>query len=129
MKRANDEVVVVVMIETKEAVAAIDEILAVQGVDGVFIGPYDLSLSYGIPGKTSDPVMVDAKRKIVGACRRAKKSRGSAPGQTRRGEPSAPPSMRIQLHGPGDGQPLHRKRSQNRARTGPRREKNLRKRE
>jgi 2-keto-3-deoxy-L-rhamnonate aldolase RhmA len=76
MKRANDEVVVVVMIETKEAVAAIDEILAVDGVDGVFIGPYDLSLSYGIPGKTSDPVMVDAKRKIVEACRRANKAAG-----------------------------------------------------
>jgi 2-keto-3-deoxy-L-rhamnonate aldolase RhmA len=41
------------MIESKKAVENIDAILAVEGVDGVFIGPYDMSGSYGITGKTS----------------------------------------------------------------------------
>lgn len=76
MREANESIVVVVMIETKAAVDSIDEILATDGVDGVFIGPYDLSLSYGIPGKTGDPVMIDALRKVREACARAKKAAG-----------------------------------------------------
>ena len=42
-QNANRETVIVVMIETKEAIENIDAILAVDGVDGVLIGPYDMS--------------------------------------------------------------------------------------
>lgn len=73
---ANDDIAVVVMIESKEAVDNIDEILAVEGVDGVFIGPYDLSGSYGIPGLTDDPLVNDACRNVLAACERAGKSAG-----------------------------------------------------
>lgn len=76
VETANDDVAVVVMIESKEAVDDIDAILAVDGVDGIFVGPYDLSGSYGIPGQTSDPIVVDALERIVAACRRAGKSAG-----------------------------------------------------
>ncbi len=76
MKEANERILVVVMIETKAAVDSIDAILAVDGVDGVFIGPYDLSLSYGIPGKIGDPVMTEALRKVREACAKAKKAAG-----------------------------------------------------
>jgi 2-keto-3-deoxy-L-rhamnonate aldolase RhmA len=76
MKHANDESLVIVMIESKEAVEAIDEIVGVDGVDGVFIGPYDLSLSYGIPGRVTDPLMVDAKKKVILGCRKAGKAAG-----------------------------------------------------
>lgn len=76
MAKANDEILVIVMIETKEAVAAIDEILAVEGVDGVFIGPYDLSLSLGIPGQLGDPRMTEARQAVVEGCRRAGKAAG-----------------------------------------------------
>ena len=75
-RRANDDVAVVVMIESKQGVENIDAILAVDGVDGVFIGPYDMSGSYGIPGKTSDPVVREACRSVVDACARAGKSAG-----------------------------------------------------
>ncbi|WP_041682751.1 HpcH/HpaI aldolase/citrate lyase family protein [Pusillimonas sp. T7-7] len=44
---ANDEILVFIMIESKQAVDNLDEILSVPGIDGVFIGPNDLSLSYG----------------------------------------------------------------------------------
>jgi 2-keto-3-deoxy-L-rhamnonate aldolase RhmA len=64
------------MIETAAAVDNIDEILAVEGIDGVFIGPYDLSLSYGIPGKTDAPEMRDAKARILKACKKAGKAAG-----------------------------------------------------
>lgn len=76
MEHANREGLVIVMIETKEAVETIEKILGVEGVDGVFIGPYDLSLSYGIPGKLDDPLMTTARRKVLEACHKARKAAG-----------------------------------------------------
>ncbi len=73
---ANREIAVVVMIESRQAVENIDAILAVEGVDGVFIGPYDMSGSYGITGKTSHPVIQEACRKVAEACERHGKSAG-----------------------------------------------------
>ena len=64
------------MVESKEAVEHIDEILSVKGVDGVFIGPYDLSGSYGIIGQTSHPSIVKAKEKVVSACKKHGKTAG-----------------------------------------------------
>ena len=76
VKRANDDIAVVVMIESKEAVADIDAIVDVDGVDGVFIGPYDLSGSYGVPGATDDPRVTEGCARVVDACRRHGKSAG-----------------------------------------------------
>ena len=45
--RANDEILVIIMAETREAVANIDEILSVPGIDAVFVGPNDLHASLG----------------------------------------------------------------------------------
>ena len=50
-QKANDEVVSMAMIETKEAVENIDDILSVPDLTGVYIGPADLSSSYGFPPK------------------------------------------------------------------------------
>ena len=71
--KANDDIAVIVMIESKEAVENIDEIVS---VDGVFIGPYDMSGSYGITGKTGDPIIVDACNKVAEACKRHGKAAG-----------------------------------------------------
>jgi 2-keto-3-deoxy-L-rhamnonate aldolase RhmA len=76
VKTANAETAVVAMIETKEAVKNIDAILAVEGIDGVFIGPYDMSGSYGIPGQTDAEVVRDACQRVLDACERASKSAG-----------------------------------------------------
>lgn len=76
LQEANDDIAVVVMIESKEAIDNIDKILAVDGVDGVFIGPYDLSGSYGIPGQTSHRLVNEGCRKVLDACKRAGKSAG-----------------------------------------------------
>lgn len=75
-KTANDEIAVIVMIESKEAVEHIDEILEVDGVDGVLIGPYDMSGSYGIPGQTDSPVVVNACAKVAKACIKHGKAAG-----------------------------------------------------
>jgi len=55
LRRADDEVLVAVQIETTKAVKNVEEILSVAGVDVVFVGPLDLSFSAGHPGKTTDP--------------------------------------------------------------------------
>jgi 2-dehydro-3-deoxyglucarate aldolase len=74
--QANQDIAVVVMIESKQAIDNIDEILNVEGVDGIFIGPYDLSGSYGIPGKTNDVDVQNGCNKVIDACHKAKKSAG-----------------------------------------------------
>ena len=71
-QKANDELVVMPMIETAEAVQNIDEILSVPGIDAVYVGPADLSLTLGCTPKldqTEQPV-VDALHKIAAACKR-----------------------------------------------------------
>lgn len=64
VQNANADTLLMVQIEHRDAVANIEEILSVPGIDGTFIGPYDLSLSLGIPGQTSHPQVVEAKRKV-----------------------------------------------------------------
>jgi len=73
---ANDEIAMVMQIEHKDAIANIDAILEVPGVDGVFIGPLDLSGSMGITGQLDHPQMTSALEKYRAACRAHKKSAG-----------------------------------------------------
>ena len=47
LKNASSEICVLVQVETKSALAQIEKIASVEGIDGVFIGPNDLSASYG----------------------------------------------------------------------------------
>jgi 4-hydroxy-2-oxoheptanedioate aldolase len=55
VKWANDQIAVIVMIETAEAVENAEEILATDGVDGCFIGPNDLALSLGVDPSETGP--------------------------------------------------------------------------
>ena len=70
---ANDRVAVIPMIETVHALRNIDDILAVPGVDAIYVGPADLSLSLGHPPGNNDTeaTFTDALATIVAACRRA----------------------------------------------------------
>jgi 4-hydroxy-2-oxoheptanedioate aldolase len=70
---ANDRVAVIPMIETVEALTNLDDILAVPGLDAVYVGPADLSLSLGLPPGNNDgsPDFDDALDRIVVACRKA----------------------------------------------------------
>jgi 2-keto-3-deoxy-L-rhamnonate aldolase RhmA len=69
---ADKNVLVVVLIEQAEAVDRIDAIASVPGVDVLFIGPSDLSYSYGLRGKQDDPKMTNAIAKILAAGKRHK---------------------------------------------------------
>ncbi len=68
---ANRELVLIIQIEHTEAVANIDEILEVKGIDSVFIGPYDLSASMGFMGQPSHPQVISAIKTIKEKCVKA----------------------------------------------------------
>ena len=72
--KANDIVVALGMIETAEAMANLDEIMSVKGLDAIYVGPSDLSISHGYPpgGDKPDQWMMDALGKILDACKRHK---------------------------------------------------------
>ena len=68
MASANDETAVIVQAEHRDAVAQIRDIVRVEGVDGVLIGPYDLSASLGRPGAVDHPEVIDAIERVRAAC-------------------------------------------------------------
>lgn len=67
VRRANEDGLLIVQIEHIDAVRNIDDILSVSGIDGTFIGPYDLSASMGIPGQLNHPDVEEAKRRVLQA--------------------------------------------------------------
>jgi 4-hydroxy-2-oxoheptanedioate aldolase len=67
--RADDQICVLVQLETRVAVDALEAIAAVEGIDGVFIGPSDLAASLGHLGNNAHP---DVRSTIEDACRRAR---------------------------------------------------------
>jgi 2-keto-3-deoxy-L-rhamnonate aldolase RhmA len=72
----DDEILVICQIETKEAVENIEEIVAVEGVDVSYIGPSDLSASYGHLGNKSHPDVQKAIDRVYDATKGAGKATG-----------------------------------------------------
>ncbi len=70
IEAANEQVVCIPMIETREAVEQIDDILAVPGISAVYVGPADLSITYGLrPGMDqADEEWNAAIAKVVASC-------------------------------------------------------------
>jgi 2-keto-3-deoxy-L-rhamnonate aldolase RhmA len=66
-KFANENVLVVVIIEQKQAIDNIEAIASVPGIDVLFIGANDLSYSLGVGGKTNDPIVEEAVSKVLAA--------------------------------------------------------------
>lgn len=76
IEHVNQNVMVVLQIETKLAVDRREELLSVPGIDAVLIGPVDLSISLGVPGEFQHPEMVKAMEQIRDSC----VAHGVAPG-------------------------------------------------
>jgi 2-keto-3-deoxy-L-rhamnonate aldolase RhmA len=76
LRSANAETLVGVQIETKEALDNLEAIAGVKGVDLLFVGPQDLTLSLGLLEDRKNPKVREAMRQVVAACER----HGKVPG-------------------------------------------------
>lgn len=76
MKHANEESMVIIQLESKTAMRDIEQLVSVPGVDAAFIGPNDLSQSYGKPGQSEDPEIIADLLNFIQVCNR----HGVAPG-------------------------------------------------
>lgn len=87
LRTANHEIIVVVQIETKEALKNLDGIIATRGVDVAFVGPSDLTMSLGLLDDRGNPKVIDAMKRVVEACARHDKTPGvlaATPDEARR---------------------------------------------
>jgi len=76
-KSANNETMIIAHIEGVEGINNLDEILSVPGIDVIFIGPYDLSQSLGIPGEVNNPLVTEKMKEVVLKCKENKVSVGT----------------------------------------------------
>jgi len=72
-KMSNNETMIIPQCETKKCLENIEQIVSIDGVDGIFIGPYDLSIALGIPAQFSNPTFVQSIDRILKACKDAGK--------------------------------------------------------
>ena len=75
-KLINDSMLIVIMLESPEAISNVDSIAAVEGVDVILIGTNDLCMEMGIPGDYNNSKVKEAYRKVIEAC----KKHGKTPG-------------------------------------------------
>lgn len=70
MEQCNNRVKVIPQCETLEALDQIEEITAINGVDGIFVGPCDLSIAMEIPLEFDNPKLLSALDRILSACQK-----------------------------------------------------------
>ena len=75
-KNANENIVGIVQIETPEAIEQANQIAAIDGIDVLFIGPGDLTMSLGIFGQFDHPLFLDGVKATVAAAQKAGKASG-----------------------------------------------------
>ena len=63
--RSNQNTALILQLESAEAVAMADQIAALPGVDAIFVGPYDLSQSMGMPGEVNNPEVLAAGQTVM----------------------------------------------------------------
>ena len=73
----NETSSLIIQIESIDAVSNIDNLISFDEVDGVMIGPYDLSGSLNLPGQTEHPKVIEASLKVIEACKKYNKSCGT----------------------------------------------------
>ncbi|MCL2856588.1 MAG: aldolase/citrate lyase family protein [Oscillospiraceae bacterium] len=73
IKACNEQTLIIPQCETKQCAESIEEIVAIPGVDGIFVGPFDLSVSLGCPADFGNPVYKDAIKRALEACERTGK--------------------------------------------------------
>ena len=70
LEQANEATLIAVQAESPEAIDNLESIASTPGVDCIFVGPFDLSVSLGVPGQVTHPKEVEAIAKVLEVCRR-----------------------------------------------------------
>lgn len=73
----NQRSTIIIQIESVEGVKAAGDLLMCEVIDGVMVGPYDISGSLGVPGRLTDPQVTSACARVIEACRRHGKACGT----------------------------------------------------
>ena len=77
IKKWNESSTLIIQVESIEAVNNIEKLLEFDEIDGVMIGPYDISGSLGVPGETSNQLVIEASHKVIKACEKFGRSCGT----------------------------------------------------
>ena len=64
---SNEKLMVIPQCETVEALEQIEDVAAIEGIDGIFIGPFDLSTTMGIPGQFNNKDFLAAEKRVLNA--------------------------------------------------------------
>ncbi len=72
----NKRAILIIQIESIKAINNLESLLQINDIDGVMIGPYDISGSLGIPGKINHPSVKKACKEVIKLCKKYKKSCG-----------------------------------------------------
>ena len=68
-RAANERTLLIPQCETAGCLAVVEEVAATEGIDGIFVGPYDLSIALGIPGQFEHPTLLAAIDRVKRACK------------------------------------------------------------
>jgi 2-keto-3-deoxy-L-rhamnonate aldolase RhmA len=85
MQRANEQVFVAVQIENREALGNLESIAAIQGLDSLALGPYDLAVDLGHADELDHPEVLTAINRVIQVARYAGKHVGTGMGAYARG--------------------------------------------
>lgn len=77
MRELNQDLYLVIGIESVPAMEHLEELISVEGVSAVFLGPHDISCSLGIPCEYENPIFIDALVDVIRRCRKAGMSVGA----------------------------------------------------
>lgn len=75
-QRENDETLILVQCENMSCYEHLEEVGQVEGLDAIFLGPYDMSQALGIPGQIKAPQMLEVEKKILEVCKKNGKFAG-----------------------------------------------------
>jgi 2-keto-3-deoxy-L-rhamnonate aldolase RhmA len=76
ISKINEDFIILAQIESQRGVENIENLLAVEGVDGIFFGVYDMSISYGKPGEIYHPMFREKIQSVLEAAKRHSKILG-----------------------------------------------------
>jgi 2-dehydro-3-deoxyglucarate aldolase/4-hydroxy-2-oxoheptanedioate aldolase len=96
---ANRETLLIAQIETAQGVRSVDEIAAVEGIDVLWIGHFDLTNSLGIPGQFEHPKFRESLDLVLDACRRHGKTPGFMAGDVSGGKKLLDAGFRLLAYG------------------------------